>query len=116
MAKARVNTFDSRNYSDLSSAAQSGWRLCSSALLSGFLVGITATCFGLAQSASAAELVQPFYSRNLNPFVQIYGLPAGEGPTLTGKGALEARLVLDIANNYTASADQGETIIIRGET
>jgi hypothetical protein len=116
MDKARVNTFDSRNYSDISSAAQPEWRFCSSALLSGFLVGMAATCFGLAQSASAAELVQPFYSRNLNPFVQIYGLPAGEGPTLAEKGELEARLVLDVANNYTASADQGETIIIRGET
>lgn len=71
---------------------------------------------GIMSVASASDLVQPFYSRNLNPFVQIYGLPAVEQAALVQDGRLEARLVLDVANNYTDSVAQGENIVIRGET
>jgi hypothetical protein len=82
------------------------------------LGGILAICFASKPLLAASELalVQPYYSRNLNPFVQIYGLPAAEGAALVPKDSLEARLVLDVANNFTESVTAGEGIAIRGET
>jgi hypothetical protein len=73
-------------------------------------------CLGFAPFTSAAELVQPFYSRNVSPFVQIYGLPAAEDASLASQGKLETRLIYEIANNYTDSTVQQERIVIRGET
>lgn len=75
-----------------------------------------AICFGFVPIAAAADLGQPFYSRNLNPFVQIFGLPATEGALLTQEGRVGARMTLDVANNYTHDVAQGENIEIRGET
>jgi len=80
-----------------------------------FLLMVTAN-LPFARPAKAADLVQPFYSRNMNPFVQIYGLPAAEGAVPTPASHLATRLVLDIANNYSGSTSQGEESVIRGET
>lgn len=85
--------------------------------LYGAIFGLMAVCLVMVPCASAMEqLVQPFYSRNMNPFVQIYGLPAAEGAVLTPQHRLETRLVLDVANNFTDSTDQGEAVTIKGET
>jgi hypothetical protein len=70
----------------------------------------------IALPAAAEEPVQPFYSRNQNPFVQIYGLPAPEGAILVPTHSLDARLVLDIANNFASSSTSSESVTIDGET
>lgn len=88
----------------------------SAPLLVGALGGMITVCLGFIPLAAASELVQPFYSRNMNPFVQMYGLPAAEGAALASKGNLNTRLVLDVANNYTSDAASGENIVIQGET
>jgi hypothetical protein len=113
--KAKTGLAGQWNLSGFSSAARLR-RYFPASLLVGVLAGLLAICRGLAPIAAASELVQPFYSRNLNPFVQIYGLPAAEGAALVPAGRLEARLVFDAANNYAASGTQGEINVIRGET
>lgn len=93
------------------------WRLPLQApLLFGVLGSMMLICFGLVPIAAAADLVQPFSSRNLNPFVQIFGLPAVEGAKLTPEGRTEARLVFDVASNFTSDVAPGEHIEIKGET
>ncbi|MFC1524508.1 DUF3187 family protein, partial [Thermodesulfobacteriota bacterium] len=58
----------------------------------------------------------PFYSRNQNPFVQIYGIPAVESAAITPPGKLEARLIMNIANNLSLSSTPREQIILDGES
>lgn len=85
-------------------------------LMGGAFLGMIAIHLSFARPAAALELVQPFYSRNMNPFVQIYGLPAAEGAVLTPFNHLETRLVLDIANNFADGRSQDESVVLRGET
>ena len=80
------------------------------------LFNMIMVCFLQVKPAACSELVRPFYTRNMNPFVQIYGLPATEGAGLIAEHRLEARFVFDIANNFTDSVEQGEGLVIRGET
>lgn len=59
---------------------------------------------------------EPFYSRNLNPFVQVYGLPGIEGGEITSKGRWTGRLQAEMANNYSRSSTATESILLDGET
>jgi len=80
-----------------------------------FLVIVVFTLGG-SLSAAASEQAEPFYSRNQNPFVQIYGLPATEGGDLLPPQSLDTRLAMDFANNFTTSATASESIHLDGET
>lgn len=60
--------------------------------------------------------VTPFYTRNLNPFIQIFGLPAMAGGALTAPGGIDTRLVLDIANSSVQGDNGTEQIFIDGES
>lgn len=91
-------------------------RILPASLLYGAFFTIMAVGLAPVPSAGALELVQPFFSRNMNPFVQIFGLPTAEGAVPTPEHRLETRLVLDIANNYAGSIYQGEGSVIIGET
>jgi len=68
----------------------------------------------LASPAAAAE-VQPFFTHNLQPTVQVYGLPATEGGRLLPAGRGEGRLVLEAASLYTDHASGPEQILFDGE-
>ena len=59
---------------------------------------------------------EPFHSRNLNPFVQVYGIPAVEAGETTKPGKLAARLQVEMANSYTRSSNLNESIMLDGET
>ena len=68
-------------------------------------------------SCAYAEQAAPVYIANLNPFVQIYGLPRAEPGTITPKGRLDAGFLYQVSNNaIQADAGTGESIIWDGET
>lgn len=57
-----------------------------------------------------------FYSRNQNPFIQVFGLPAAESAALTEKNQIDGRVVLDLANNFSLGVTDNERIILDGES
>ena len=65
---------------------------------------------------SKIQAIEPFYSRNQSPFVQIFGLPALESGTITQPDKLTGRLVISAANNFSLSSHANERIILDGET
>lgn len=58
----------------------------------------------------------PFYSRDANPFIQVFGLPPMEDPHLNPAGGLSTRFSLDVANNAQSAASPDEAITLDGET
>lgn len=70
----------------------------------------------LSGDFSFANDITPFYTRNRNPFIDIYGLPCSEGGSLIAHEKLETRLSLDISNNFKISSNGQEKIYIDGET
>ncbi|MDO3379672.1 DUF3187 family protein [Geoalkalibacter halelectricus] len=80
-----------------------------------FLLGVLCLCLGLPEPLRAAEVL-PFHTRNLQPTVQIFGLPAAEGGRITPPGKTRGRLVLETANNFTGGRGPGEGLEFDGET
>lgn len=66
-------------------------------------------------SASAAGPL-PFSVKNLNPFIQIYGLPATEPAALLPPSASATALSLDLANNSILDTAGRESITLDGES
>ena len=58
----------------------------------------------------------PFNTKNQSPIVQIYGLPAAGNAILLSPSQKEFRLMLDYASNYVDDANNGEHIVLDGET
>ncbi|KAF0191267.1 MAG: hypothetical protein FD165_2037 [Gammaproteobacteria bacterium] len=71
---------------------------------------------GLIVPAHARAEVAPFYTRNLSPFIQIFGLPAMESGALAPAGSIDTKLALDIANNSIQGGNDLEQVVIDGET
>jgi len=65
--------------------------------------------------AHAAEM-EPFYSRNQNPFVQIYGLPVAEPGFISPAGKLRAVVFADVSNSFSGGTILPEQARIDGET
>ncbi len=63
-----------------------------------------------------ADLFEPISTSNLNPFVQLYGIPATRSALLTSEGALGWEIHSDFANNFTESVAGAEAISLDGET
>jgi hypothetical protein len=60
--------------------------------------------------------ITPFYTRNQSPLVQIFGLPAIGNASLLPAGKADARLMVDLANNYVDDANTRESILLDGES
>jgi hypothetical protein len=69
----------------------------------------------LVRPACSADIT-PFYSQNLSPLVQIYGLPAAGTATVLPAGKLSALLVADMASNNAMDATSREQILLDGES
>ena len=69
----------------------------------------------LVATTPAHAEVAPFYSRNLNPFIHIFGLPATEGATLAPAGRVDTKLVLDFVNNSTQKTNGTEQVVKDGD-
>ena len=67
-------------------------------------------------ATSYAAAINPFYSRNQNPFVQIYGLPVAESGFITLPGEVQAVLFADVSNSFSDTTLSSERVLIDGET
>lgn len=63
-----------------------------------------------------AEIVAPFTTSNMSPFVQLHGLPSARSAKLVPNKSLVWLVQTDIANNFTENTDGFESILIDGET
>ncbi len=72
-----------------------------------------------AATLRAGELptdVHPLPTRNLNPYVQIFGMPPMEGGRLTPEGESHYSLLFDLANNSIQGEAGPEALTLDGET
>ena len=67
-------------------------------------------------SVSAQQASTPFSIRNLNPFIQIYGIPATEPAELKTDQEWASAVALDVANSSILTRESNEAIILDGET
>jgi hypothetical protein len=74
-----------------------------------------ASC-GAAAAAEAVEGPAPFAVRDLNPFIQVYGLPPPDAVEVTPPGRTRLQLLLEIANSYVLRDGAEESISLDGET
>lgn len=71
----------------------------------------------LAASAGAADMeITPFRTVNQSPLVQIFGLPAETGATITPGGCVGVSLTQDVASQFTFADTPRERIILDGES
>ena len=71
---------------------------------------------GSPAAAGMYTTVQPLFSTNQSPLIQIYGLPSlGEAQALTADKS-ELALRLQISNNFTGAQSASEYLILDGET
>ncbi len=73
---------------------------------------------GKAAGASPSPYLDttPLYSFNQSPLVQIYGLPALGAARVLGRDESNLAIHLQIANNFTESGTQTESLSLDGET
>lgn len=73
---------------------------------------------GKAVGASTGPYLdtRPLYSFNQSPLVQIYGLPALGAAHVLGPDESRLAIHLQIANNFTGSSNQTESLVLDGET
>jgi hypothetical protein len=74
-----------------------------------------ATC-GAASAGEAAVGPAPFATRDLDPFILVYGLPPPDAVELTPPGQVGVRAVLDVANSFRLANGAEESITLDGET
>jgi len=71
----------------------------------------------LVASAAAADMeITPFRTVNQSPLVQIFGLPAETGGTITAPGRVSVSLTQDVASDYAVSSNSREQISLDGES
>lgn len=63
-----------------------------------------------------ADILAPFTTANINPFVQVHGLPGARPAQLVPDKVLAWQVQTDIANNFTKDTGRAESISIDGET
>ncbi|PIW47050.1 MAG: hypothetical protein COW18_09795 [Zetaproteobacteria bacterium CG12_big_fil_rev_8_21_14_0_65_54_13] len=78
------------------------------------LVGIF-WCLNISGVSHASE-IEPFQTRNQNPFIPIFGLPVAEAGFITQPGELKAAAFLDLSNSFSGSNLPGERVWIDGQT
>lgn len=64
----------------------------------------------------SADIFAPFTTSNINPFVQVHGLPSVRPAQLVPEKVLAWQIQTDIANNFTNDSKGAGSILIDGET
>lgn len=59
---------------------------------------------------------QPYYLRNYNPFLQVFGLPAPEGGSVTSPGRLSGRFTFNLTNHADSGETGAEMVLVDGES
>ncbi len=70
----------------------------------------------LCCSQAAAVDIDPFYTFNQSPLIQIHGLPPVDNPVLMDTGRVRGVFAADLANNFGLDEGAGEKIILDGES
>ncbi|MBL6689289.1 MAG: DUF3187 family protein [Pseudomonadales bacterium] len=70
----------------------------------------------LGPATTYADLFEPFSTSNLNPFVQMYGVPATRSAHQAADGDFNWHLQTEVANNFTDGLGNTESISLDGET
>lgn len=60
--------------------------------------------------------ITPFYTQNQSPLVQIFGLPSIGEASVVPRRQVDARLIVDLANNYVNDSNRRESILLDGES
>lgn len=66
--------------------------------------------------SALADPVRPFYTRNLQPVIQIFGLPPADDGLLAAAGTSHGRLIAEAANHFAISSKNNESVAFDGET
>ena len=69
----------------------------------------------LPRALPAVEIT-PFYTQNQSPLVLIFGLPSIGEASVVPKRQVDARLIVDLANNYVKDSNPKENIMLDGES
>ena len=77
-----------------------------------------ALCLGMFLFPHGLRAVEitPFYTQNQSPLVQIFGLPSIGEASLLPQRKIDARLMVDLANNYVSDSNPRESILLDGES
>ncbi|ALP53540.1 hypothetical protein Tel_10545 [Candidatus Tenderia electrophaga] len=73
-------------------------------------------CTFIIATQLQAATAQPFSIKNLNPFIQIYGMPVTENAALVPARSYAGAVALDMANNSILTTAGKESVILDGET
>ena len=73
-------------------------------------------CLISGAEAADGELNSPFFTSNLNPLVQVYGLPTTRSAVLSEKSQLKVGVQLEAANTFSFGNNTQEAIFLDGET
>jgi len=66
--------------------------------------------------ALPAVEITPFYTQNQSPLVLIFGLPSIGDASVVSQRQFDARLMVDLANNYVKDSNSRESILLDGES
>jgi Protein of unknown function (DUF3187) len=80
------------------------------------VLGLIGLSCGSASAAEPAGPPAPLLARDLNPFIQVHGLPPLEAAEVTPAGHSQLQFTLDLANNAKLAEEGSESITLDGET
>ena len=80
------------------------------------VVALTLAILAYACPPAKADIFEPFTTTNMNPFVQVNGPPVTRSAIVAGRHQLRWQLRTDVANNFTSSGNDAESVTIDGET
>lgn len=69
-----------------------------------------------SQPAFSSQSIEPFFSTNQSPIIQIHGLPAIDSAAVLPEHRARYRLTHDLASNYTFKNTANENLLFDGET
>ncbi|MFA5517296.1 MAG: DUF3187 family protein [Desulfuromonadales bacterium] len=95
------------------------WRIGANyffSLRTGFLPVWLLICLLAVPEAGWTFQDRPFFTRHLSPISNLFGLPGAEGGRLTAAEALDARLVLNVANSFVHGSTERDAQYLAGET
>lgn len=80
------------------------------------VVALTLAILAYTCPPAKAEIFEPFTTTNMNPFVQVNGPPVTRSALTAARRELRWQLRTDVANNFTSSSSNEESVTIDGET
>jgi hypothetical protein len=80
------------------------------------VLGLIGVSCGQTRGEEPSDRPAPFLVRNLNPFIQVYGLPPFQAVEVTPPRHAQVQLTLDVANNAKLADGVDESITLDGET